>query len=255
MLDDCSVTPSGLARDRSFMVVDSEGSFLSQRRMARLAVVRPRLEDEGARLVLSAPGVEPVVVEVDPDAERRDVALFGVGFRGVDQGESVAAWLSAVLGVPSRLVRVPPEHDRVTGGETPGTAGFADSAAVLLTAERSLAELNERLAEGGHAPVPMGRFRPNIVVDGWGEPYVEDRLRRVEVGQAELGFAKVAVRCVVTTVDQETGRKVGPEPLRTLAGYRRVAEGGVAFGVRMAVTRPGKVSVGDEVRVSRWAAL
>lgn len=241
-----------MSHDRVFMVVDDDGEFVSQRNVPRLAVVRPEIDDDGTRLTLTAPDVGPFTLEVDLEGERRDVRVHGEPFRGADQGEPVAEWLSTVLGRSCRLVRVPPEHDRVTSGETPGTAGFADSSAVLLMAERSVAELNARLADKGVAALPMDRFRPNLVVNGWEEPHVEDRVRRFEVGRAELGFTKLAVRCVVTTVDQQTGERAGPEPLRTLAEYRR-SFGGVALGVRFAVTRPGAVAVGDELRVTRWA--
>ncbi|QBI54339.1 MOSC domain protein [Streptomonospora litoralis] len=98
----------------------------------------------------------------------------------------------------------------------------------------------------------MSRFRPNIVLDGDAEPHVEDGMRAVGIGGAELGYAKPAIRCAVTTVDQDTGAKAGPEPLTTLARYRRAPRGGVAFGAEFAVVRPGKISVGDEVAVTAW---
>jgi uncharacterized protein len=82
-----------------------------------------------------------------------------------------------VLGVPGRLVRVPPEHDRATKGITPGTAGYADCNAVLVLSTASLAALNERVP--GDQAIPLARFRPNIVVDGWAEPHTEDRARRL----------------------------------------------------------------------------
>jgi uncharacterized protein YcbX len=230
-----------------------DGVFRTQRHVPRMATVRPEVRDGGQRLVLHAPGVAALPVDVDLDGARRDVELFGSPYTGIDQGEAAAGWLSEVLGLPSRLVRVPPDHDRVTGGETPGTAGYADSNAVLLAGRASLDALNSRVTGRDGAPVPMPRFRPNVVVDGWHEPHVEDRARRIEVGDAELGFAKVAIRCAVTTVDQETGERVGPEPLRTLATYRRMDEGGVAFGAKFSVVRPGTLTVGDELRVRRWA--
>ncbi len=92
----------------------------------------------------------------------------------------------------------------------------------------------------------MARFRPNVVVDG-ALPYAEDGWRRLRMGTVAFRVVKPCPRCVVTTVDQRTGAKVGPEPLRTLASYRRAPEGGVAFGAKFAVPRPGKLSVGDEV--------
>jgi MOSC domain-containing protein len=249
---EATLTEAGLAHDRTFMIVDGDGVFRSQRGEPRLALVRAEVTQDGARLTLRAPGREAVEVEVDTAGPPRDVTMFHRPLTGVDQGEEAAGWLSELLGAPSRLVRVPPGHDRVTTGHTPGTAGYADSTAVLLASRPSLDALNDRLAERESGPLPMDRFRANIVVDGWDEPYAEDRLRQVTVGDARLGYAKPAIRCAVTTIDQATGVKSGPEPLRTLAGYRRAAAGGVAFGVRFAVLRPGKLSVGDEVTVDAW---
>ncbi len=249
---DAVLTTRGLAHDRSFMVIDEDGVFRSQRRTPRLALIRPEVSTGGERLTLRAPGAGVLRADVDLAAARRDVELFGMPYQGIDQGDAVAGWFSEVLGEPSRLVRVPPEHDRVTRGQTPGTAGYADGQPLLVTALPSLDLVNERIAEHGGEPVPMNRFRPNVVIGGWDEPHVEDRVRRIHAGDAELGYAKLAIRCVVTTVDQVSGTKTGPEPLRTLAGYRRATEGGVAFGVKFSVVRPGKLSVGDEVIVSSW---
>jgi uncharacterized protein len=252
-----AVTAAGIAHDRSFMVVDGHGGFRSQRRDPLLATIRPEVADDGRELVLRAPAAADLRVPVDVDGPRRPVELFGVPHRGIDQGDAVAAWLTAVLGAPRRLVRVPPEHDRVTAGETPGTCGYADSGALLVVSGASWAELARRTTRRGAAPVPMDRFRPNVVVDGggdgWTGPHDEDAARDVRIGEAELGFAKLAVRCAVTLVDQRTGERTGPEPLRTLADYRRVPEGGVAFGAKFSVVRPGRVAVGDAVEVRRWA--
>ncbi|MFY1673468.1 MOSC domain-containing protein [Plantactinospora sp. WMMB334] len=246
------VTPAGLAHDRSFMVVDPAGVFRSQRRDPRLALIRPDISADGGHLTLSAPDCEPLRLTVDIDAARRDVLLFGAPLRGIDQGDVVAGWLSQALGVPSRLVRVPPEHDRRTDGETPGTSGYADSSAIHLLSRASVESLNERLRAGGAGALPTSRFRPNIVVDGWPGPHTEDHLRHVSVGSAELGFAKRAARCAVTAVDQKRGVRTGPEPLRTLAAYRRFPDG-VVLGVKFAVTRPGEIGVGAGLVVGRWA--
>jgi hypothetical protein len=97
----------------------------------------------------------------------------------------------------------------------------------------------------------MDRFRPNIVIGGWDAPHTEDRVRRITIADTELGYTKLAIRCAVTTVDQQTATRAGPEPLRTLAAYRRALDG-VAFGTKYAVLRPGKLSVGDEAHVTSW---
>lgn len=252
-LDSTVLTSAGLAHDRTFLVVDRDGVFRTQRGTPQLATIRPEIDSGGELLTLRAPGTEAVDVVVDLTVPRTDVALFGARYTGIDQGDQVAEWLSDVLGAASRLVRVPPEHHRVTDGETPGTCAYADSGALLVTSRSSAAALNARIAERGCPPVPMERFRPNVVVDGWDPPHVEDRAREIRTGGARLGFAKLAIRCAMTMVDQRTGVKVGPEPLRTLAAYRRVPSGGVTFGAKFSVLRPGELTVGDAVDVRRWA--
>jgi hypothetical protein len=151
---------------------------------------------------------------------------------------------------------VPPDHNRDGWGRHPGKVGFGDAHAVLLTAESSLDELNRRIAERGARPVPMNRFRANIVVSGWQAPHTEDRFRLLSVGGVELGYSTRAIRCAVPTVAQDTGVKSGPEPTRTLADYRREPEfgGGVSFGVKAAVLRHGRIAVGDEIVVREWVS-
>ncbi|MFH8793796.1 MOSC domain-containing protein [Streptomyces sp. NPDC017941] len=249
------VTPAGLAHDRSFMVVTEEGGYRTQRRDPRLALIRPTIGADGDRLTLRADAHGSVDVAVDTTGARRDVDLFGAPYKGIDQGDAVAEWLSAVLGgTPSRLVRVPPEHDRATDGATPGTSGYADSSALHLISLATVDLLNGKIVERGGEPLPMDRFRPNVVVSGWDEPHTEDRAHHLTIGTAELGYTKAAIRCAVTLVDQDAGRRAGPEPLRTLATYRRAPRGGVALGTKYAVLRTGKLSVGDEVTVGTWGA-
>ena len=251
-LTEASLEPTGLPHDRAFMVVDERGVFRSQRRDPLLAAIRPEVSADGEGIVLRAPGAEDLCIEVDVNSARRDVELFGVPYQGIDQGRHAAAWLSGVLGTPSRLVRVPPEHGRVTDGWVPGPSHYADSSAVHLISQASLDALNGRLAGRGEPPVPMARFRPNIVVSGWDEPHLEDQVRWLGVGNAKLAYAKLAIRCAVTMVNQRSGTKAGREPLRTLATYRRASQGGIAFGVKLSVVTPGKLAAGDNVCVISW---
>ncbi|MFF5308924.1 MOSC domain-containing protein [Streptomyces massasporeus] len=246
------LTPAGLAHDRSFMVVGEEGVYRTQRRDPLLAVIRPLITPDGDRLTLTAPEAEPLHLRVDTSGTRQKVDLFGTAYQGIDQGDEAADWLSDRLGVPSRLVRTPPEHDRVTDGLTPGTSGYADSCALHVLSRSTLDLLDARMTARGARPLPVDRFRPNLVVDGWDAPHTEDRAHRLRIGTAELGYAKLAIRCAVTLVDQRAGTRAGPEPLRTLADYRRATQGGVAFGTKYAVLRPGTVAVGDEVEVTVW---
>lgn len=243
--------PAGLPHDRSFMVVGPGGEFRSQRRNPRLAVIRPEVSADSQHLTLQAPGIQNLTVPIINDGPRCVVTLFGDPFAGIDQGDAVADWLSQALGQSSRLARVPPDHQRVSDGRTPGTSGYADSCAVHLIARSSLDRLNEQLIDSGAQPVPMSRFRPNIVVDGWPEPHTEDAAHEITIGGADLAYAKLAIRCVVTTVDQESGEPRGSDVLRALAKYRRTT-GGLSFGVKFAVLRPGPLCLGQQVTVTRW---
>ncbi|AXB48956.1 MOSC domain-containing protein [Amycolatopsis albispora] len=246
------LTEAGIRHDRTFMAAAPDGTFRSQRRYPVLAAVRVAVLDDGARLRLRAPGVEELEHEVRFDGPRHAASVFTFDGKGVHQGAEAAEWFSEVIGEPSVLLRVTPEHERLTSGVTAGTAAFADGHAVLVTSEASLDSLNERIASAGGEPVPMDRFRANIVVSGWAEPHVEDTVRTFAAGEIELGYAKKCLRCTVPLVDQETGRRAGSEPIRSLAKYRRVPAGKVAFGMKAAVTRPGRLAVGDEVAVRTW---
>ncbi|WP_405759144.1 MOSC N-terminal beta barrel domain-containing protein [Streptomyces sp. NBC_01420] len=253
-VDSARVTATGLAHDRTFMVVDAaEGAFRSQRTHPAMAAVGARILDSGAALALSAEGTGTLRFDVAPDGPRREVTMFGRDLgEAVDQGDEAAEWFSDVLGAASRLVRVRPGFDRDGWGETPGKVNFGDAHAVLVTSTASLAGLNVRIAaRGDAAPVPMDRFRANIVLTGDDEPHFEDRVARMTVGTAELAYSVRALRCNVPLVDQRTGRRAGPEPVRTLATYRREPDFGnkLSFGAKNAVVREGVVRVGDPVLV------
>jgi uncharacterized protein YcbX len=245
-VEHAEVTTTGLAGDRRFMVTGPDGRFKTQRRHPLLATVRPRLD--GGCLVLEADGVEPAAVEVVDDGPRRPVEIFGREHPAIDQGDAAADWLSTVLGVESRLVGVAPEHHRPTDGLVPGLTGWADSGSLLLLSRAAADDLSDRVAERTGTPMPIDRFRANVVLTGC-SAHAEDDLDRVTLGTAGLAFAKQAVRCAVVTVDQRTGERDGPEPLETLATYR-LLDAGVVFGAKYTVLDPGEAAVGDELRAT-----
>ena len=247
------VTASGLAHDRTFMFVTPAGLFRSQRTTPLLAAISA--EVTGDKLVLAAPKAAELVAELAidlrADGPRRPVRVHKWDGEAVEQDPDAGAWASELLGEPVRLVRQPPDHHRAVD-DRHGPVSFADSTALHGTALSSLDDLNTRILARGAEPVPMARFRPNLVFAGWPAPYTEDTVRELTVGTTELAWVKPDIRCKVTMIDQETGGRAGPEPLRTLAGYRR-EDGGVSFGIKLAVRRPGTLAVGDEVRVHTWA--
>ncbi|MDX8030007.1 MOSC domain-containing protein [Lentzea sp. BCCO 10_0856] len=243
-----AVDLTGLRDDRMMVLVDDDGVFLSQRKMPAMAALRPSLVDSS--LVIGGESF-PVVV----DGPRVPVVVHKWHGTGIDQGDAAAEYFSDALGMSVRLRRTPPDLHRESGGENAGLVGYADAHALLMISLSSLDGLNERILERGGEPVPMNRFRPNVVVSGWQEPHTEDRVRRAVIGDVELAYAKDCVRCAVPMVDQETGLRDGPEPTRTLATYRRDPDGGVIFGMKAAVIATGTVAIGDKIDVLEWAAV
>lgn len=236
----------GLALDRAFMVVDAErGLFLTQREDARLARIVPKIA--GSTMTLAAEGAGSVAIDLaQSDGLRVPIEVWRHAGDGVDQGPEAAAWLTAFLGRPLRLVRIPPDHARLVNPERspePAYTTFSDGYPLLILTSASLDDLNARL------PTPLGveRFRPNLVIDG-ADPYAEDAWARIRIGSIELDVVKGCDRCAITTVDPATGERDGREPLRTLMRYRR-RDGAVWFGQNAVHRGSGAVEVGTRVAV------
>ncbi|WP_189112531.1 MOSC domain-containing protein [Pilimelia terevasa] len=243
------VEPWGLAGDRRWLVTDPGGRFLSQRQDPAMALVRPEADPEG--LLLRAPGQPDLRVPVPRGAADSQVTVWQSTVAATPAGPDADAWLGGVLGRPVRLAYgddptrrpVKPAHSR------PGdVVSFADSCPVTVANAASLDALNAWLTGAGQDPVPVTRFRPNLVVadapawaeDGWVG-------RRLAVGSAVFRAVKPAGRCLVVDTDQETGVRRGGV-LRTLAG-RRTRDREILFAVHLIPDGPGRVAVGDRVTV------
>ena len=247
-LEAARCTDRGIEHDRRWMVVDAEGRFLSQREHPKMATVWTELD--GDHLTLSAPDEDSVDISLDPPpAPKMRVQVWSSVVDAVPASREADFWLTRYLGFPCRLVYMPDDSERYSNTRYAGEGkrvGFADGYAFLVTNERSLADLNTRLAAKGHPALPMNRFRPNLVVSG-AEPWAEDDWREMRVGSAAFRGVKPCGRCQVTTTDQATGEVVGPEPLATLSTFRESTEFGIMFGMNLVSVMPGDVRVGDEV--------
>ena len=242
----------GLVGDRRFLVVDETGAFITQRSTPRMSLVDTQLTNVALTLSAQGAGSISVTTAPDPAAPLRTVQIWkSGGLQAEDCGPEIAAWLSAFLGQPCSLVRVGPRFARLVlkPAAYPGDLlACTDGAPLLVISEASLAVLNERIVAGGGQPVPMHRFRPNIVVDGC-TAFAEDDWQRIQINSAVLRGAGQSDRCSVTTIDPLTAGH-GKEPLRTLATFRRNprAASEVLFGANFInETKCGSVHVGDEV--------
>lgn len=244
--DSAFVERRGLRDDRRMMIVDLQGIGITQRDHAPLALVVPDLVD--GRLNLSAPHMPALSIPLLSSGPIRQASIWdSSGIRAVDQGDEVAEWLSKYLDFSVRLVRM---NDESVRDMLPGDAlqpgdqvSFADGYPILIASQESLDDLNARL----ETPLPMNRFRPNLVVSGCA-PFAEDGWKRIRIGEVEMALLKPCARCEVTTIDQATAVQ-GKEPLKTMATFRRVNGNKVMFGVNVIPLNEGRLRVGDPVEI------
>ena len=257
---EAAVEPWGLDGDRRWMLVDAADKTVTQRQRARMALISAE-PLPGGGIELSAPGSAPLTVEVPAAGRTVAVHLFKQKIEVVEAATAAHEWLGAFLGTEVRLVHldapahrrpIPPEHSRLLdpAHARPGeTVSLADEFPLLLTTLASLDALNSLVAQGERpeeGPLPMNRFRPNVVVAGT-EPWVEDGWRRIAIGEVGFRVVKSCGRCAITTTDQATAER-GREPLRTLARHRRVGND-LVFGRHLIPDGTGVIRVGDPVRV------
>ena len=258
-VDEAELTVRGLKFDRNWMVMDDTGLFLTQRTLPKLASIRVKVN--GTKLVLEEPGGSTFTVpETTNGLRKQTVEVWGDRCEVFDCGVAISLWLTDTLGTHKgkklRMVRFDDTFRRKVDeeylkGEASHTA-FADGFPYLITSESSLNRLNERLIEDGSEPVPMNRFRPNIVIKGL-DAFRENRIDELASadGTYRLGLRKPCKRCKVTTVDQEDGIISDPkEPLRTLTLMNTVPGlQGAYFGQNATLLSEegGVIRVGDEV--------
>jgi hypothetical protein len=219
------------------MIVDAQARFISQRDYPNLQSVSVSLGESGIvlergeeRLVVARPTSEPVLVRVWKDE-----------LAALDAGDEAANWLSDVVGAPVRLVEQSGER-AIDPSYAHGQVSFADGFPLLIITDASIRELAARAG----IEVDARRFRPNVVVSG-AAPFAEDRWRVLEVGGVTVDLVKPCSRCPMVNVDPDSA-EVGPEPLRSLATYRRT-DLGVIVGQNAVHRGPGRIRVGHPVRI------
>jgi uncharacterized protein YcbX len=244
-VDSAKVERMGLQHDRRMMISRPDGGFLTQREFPRLALVTPKLRD--GTLELCAPNYDSMHLGIQTTGTPVPVRVWkSKDIQAIDQGEEAANWFSDWLSAEVRLVHIADGYRRKVSREyavhPDDHTGFADGYPILLASEEGLQDLNSRL----DAPVPMNRFRPNIVVRGC-EPFAEDTWNRIRAGDVELAVVKPCARCVVTTIDKNT-LETGKEPLKTLAKYRKHKLGAI-FGQNVIPFSEGILRLGMSVEV------
>jgi uncharacterized protein YcbX len=250
--DEAGVEPWGLTGDRRWMVIDPDGVGITQRDVAQLSLVRVWRRPGG--ITLHAPGMPALEVDEPSDGPKEFVRVFRHKTPVPARIAGDHGWVSGFLGRLARLAWQADPTGRTISDHARDSdrVSLADGYPALLTSTASLSALNDWLVEAGEEPVRMTRFRPNVVVQDT-DPWAEDDLagRRLQVGAVTFRVASPCDRCLVTTIDQDTGVKTG-QPLKLL-GRRRRFPGGLLFGMNLIpdVTpgATGIIRVGDRVTV------
>jgi uncharacterized protein YcbX len=247
--DEAVVERQGLAADRRWIVVDHDGIGITQRETPSLSRLDVTVVDGG--LVVRTAAMPDLHVAEPVDGPKEFVRVFSSKPPVPTRVAADDGWFAAFLGRPARLVwqEDPAGRPVVNNSQDGDRVSMADGYPLLVTTEASLSVLNDWLVQEGEEPVPMTRFRPNVVVRG-ADPWAEDGWRGhvVRVGAVPFRAAKPCARCLVTTIDQETGIK-GREPLRILGKYRNLADG-LIFGMNLIPDATGTIRVGDEVTLA-----
>lgn len=250
-LEHAVVERCGLAGDRRWMVVDEAGFVVTAREHPQMLLVTPELT--GAGLRLRAPGRETLDVANPDGSTSQEVTVWRNSVDAARSDHAADAWLSAVIGKPVHLVYLDDPNRRQPNQEftrADDRVSFADGYPVLLATEESLQAVNDLIALGANAhegPLPIVRFRPNVIVRG-APAWSEDGWRALRIGEAVFRAVKGCDRCVLTTINPVTIAK-GKEPIATLARHRKW-DGKTWFGMNLVPDNPGAtISVGDEVEI------
>lgn len=243
-LEEAVVEERGFRYDRRWMLVDESGMFVTQRVHPKLALLGVKLGETGLIVFLKKDRTEQIEVPFGlASGPEVQVTIWDDQVLAKQVDPALDGWFSDFLGFGVRLVVLPESTHRKVDPRyavNSESVSFADGMPYLLIGQSSLDELNSRL----ESPVPMNRFRPNLVFSG-GVPFVEDTLRKIKIGELDFQIVKPCARCVLTTVDQESGEK-GKEPLKTLSSYRTL-NGKVYFGQNMVALQSGKIKIGDPI--------
>jgi hypothetical protein len=244
-LNQSQVTDRGLQYDRRWMLVDGKGVFLSQRKLPQMALLQVSMEATGLVVSHKKNGATITIPFAPPSLNETEVTVWESRSTALRVSHAADAWFSGQLGVACSLVQMTEAHPILVDPEYAHRGeltSFSDGYPFLLIGQSSLDDLNQRLAE----PVPMNRFRPNIVVSG-AAPFAEDNWQHFTIGQLHFYGVKLCGRCVVTTIDQNVGI-AGKEPLQTLTGYRKDGNK-IYFGQNLLHQGTGMIQLGDAVQV------
>jgi MOSC domain-containing protein len=243
-----TITARGFEYDRRWMLVDANNRFITQRELPEMAMLQVEIKGDGLKVYhkknVGSPITLPFLVET---TEAVMVEIFEERCEAIFVSKIADEWFSSMLSAECRLVYMPDSTNRLVDNKYAGNneiTTFTDGFPFLLIGQSSLDDLNARLSE----PLPINRFRPNIVFKG-GSPFEEDTIEHFTVNAINFYCVKPCARCAITTVNQDNANR-SKEPLSTLATYRQ-KNNNVYFGQNLLAKGVGTLNIGDQMQVKK----
>ncbi len=243
-LSHAQVTPAGLAFDRTFMITDLEGTFITARQYPHMLCFTPALLSHG--ISLTAPDGENRVLSYDEFSPAgQPTEVWGNHFTALIAPEDINSWLSRYFKRSVQLRWVGTELTRRVKRHPEIPLSFADGYPFLLINESSFQNLQQRCS----AKIQIEQFRPNFIVQGF-DAFIEDTWQVIRIGDVIFDAVKPCSRCILTTVDIVKGQKHPQgEPLHTLQQFRTARNGDVDFGLNLIARHSGIIRANDEVEI------
>lgn len=245
-LDNAEVTERGFHLDRRWMLVNKKGVFMTQRKYPVMSLLKVKPDHKGLTIFHKDEPANTLFVPYDIAlTESVKVKVWSDRCYARELSLEANQWFSEVLGTECKLVYMHDDSKRMVDtrySPIKNNVSFADGFQFLLTNDKSMDDLNERMGK----EFSIKRFRPNIVVNGT-EPYEEDSWKKIRIGDVVFHVVKPCSRCSIPTIDPETGQ-MSKEPLKTLSTYRK-RNFKIMFGQNMVPENIGEINVNDEVEV------
>lgn len=244
-LDSTFAGERGLKYDRRYLLVDENGEFLTQRNLPKLALLKLSFAKTGFNVLNIIDNSFITIPFESEGTEKVKVQIWDDVCSSLRVDKKLDEWFSDILKFKCSLVYMPDNEKRIVEKKyetADHIVSFADAYPYLIIGQSSLNDLNSRLEN----PIPMNRFRPNLVFSG-GNPYEEDNWKVFKIGDVNLKAVKPCARCTITTTDQQTAER-NKEPLKTLSEYRKI-EGKVMFGMNVVCNKQGFVKIGDKIEL------
>lgn len=239
-----NIVDTGFEFDRQFMIIKSDGTFITQRRYPKLAQIEINIEDECISFFADG---DKLKLTLRQEGEELDTIIWEDTLKSIDQGDEIANWLSSFLEIDCRLVSTSKDHPREVKEKYKEfgleSINFVDRLPFLLVTSASLSDLNNKMG----ITIPIDRFRANIVIEN-DVPWEEDSWKKIRIGNIYFNVVKSCVRCAIPTIDQSTGERMGAEPLKTLRTFRNSSKG-VEFGRLLIQENTGNLNLNDEVEI------